>query len=503
MSFQKNPPWQKNVAMPNFQQQMSLQQLNQIGFQIHQNQLGFSNAQPMLQMNQLVNQVPTVQYPTARVNPMAFQQQPSPQPSNNQSLQQQQQQQQSKYSMNQKNFSGTGIVTKIQNEIGFIDGEVLFHKTACVRGSSPKLGDQVLVEAAYNQSMPFKWNATRVQVLTAASSNNAGNMQQSSKSYSSVPPPRDIPALDQNFFRGNRRGSPDRRKSPERIPRSRDRRDLEVHGQLVFFRDFCLQFFFSNLQEETERKRRREEREKDRERSHRPRESLEQRERSPVRKPSPKRRRVRVVPRYMVQIPKISLSMPVADIVEIKKRYQNLYVPSDFFSSGVKWIEAFPANAPFSIQKTCSFHVINKEVAPLDTIDAVLDPPDADYLYSAKVMLMSTPVIQEIYKKCFARAEDTEKLEDPERDFVHPTRLINFLVGLRGKNETMAIGGAWSKKLDGELFTLLNDTVSHCVMNIRRRQPAIRSDCVDSNGHSNMQGLDRHRLVQLHSVVSQ
>lgn len=94
---------------------------------------------------------------------------------------------------------------------------------------------------------------------------------------------------------------------------------------------------------------------------------------------------------------------------------------------------------------------MSKEVAPLGAIDAVLDPPDADYLYSAKVMLMSTPAIQEIYKKCFARAEDGEKVEEVERDFIHPTRLISFLVGLRGKNETMAIGGAWSKKLDGEL----------------------------------------------------
>lgn len=155
-----------------------------------------------------------------------------------------------------------------------------------------------------------------------------------------------------------------------------------------------------------------------------------------------------MVPRYMVQIPKITLTMPIADIVEIKKRYQNLYVPSDFFSSGVKWVEAFPANAPFSINKACSFHVMNKEVASLASVDAVLDPPDADYLYSAKVMLMSTPPIQDIYKKCFARAED-EKVEDVDREFIHPTRLINFLVGLRGKNETMAIGGAWSKKLDG------------------------------------------------------
>lgn len=233
MSFQKNPPWQKNVPMPNFQQQMSLQQLGQIGFL--QNQLSFQNAQPMLQMNQLVNQVPAVQYPTAqRVNPMAFQQQPSPQQSNNQSMQQQQQQQ-SKYNTNQKVFSGTGVVSKIQNDIGFIDDEVLFHKNVCVKGLSPKLGDHVLVEAAYNQNMPFKWNATRVQVLsrTSTSSPGSGNMQQS-KSYSSVPPPRDGSSSD-NYR--SRRYSPERRKSPERRPRSRDRREIDVSTVLYSLKD--------------------------------------------------------------------------------------------------------------------------------------------------------------------------------------------------------------------------------------------------------------------------
>jgi hypothetical protein len=72
-------------------------------------------------------------------------------------------------------------------------------------------------------------------------------------------------------------------------------------------------------------------------------------------------------------------------------------------------------------------------------------------------MLMATPALTEIYKKCFAKAEemDTEKLDEDERDFKHPTRLISFLVGLRGKNETMAIGGAWSKKLDG-------NSIFHC-----------------------------------------
>lgn len=227
MSFQKNPPWQKNVAMPNFQQQMSLQQLNQIG--LFQNQLGFQNAQPMLQMNQLVNQVPAVQYPTTRVNPMAFQQQPSPQQSNSNQNMQQGQQQQSKYNANQKVFSGTGVVSKIQNDIGFIDDEVLFHKNVCVKGLSPKLGDHVLVEAAYNQNMPFKWNATRVQVLSQVGNNSSrgggSGMQQSNKNYSSVPPPRESSSSD--AYR-SRRYSPERRKSPERRPRSRDRREVDV-----------------------------------------------------------------------------------------------------------------------------------------------------------------------------------------------------------------------------------------------------------------------------------
>lgn len=65
---------------------------------------------------------------------------------------------------------------------------------------------------------------------------------------------------------------------------------------------------------------------------------------------------------------------------------------------------------------------------------------------------MSVPGMEEFYLKCCAMAEDKDRRErdSEDRDFVHPTRLINFLVGLRGKNETMAIGGPWSASLDGE-----------------------------------------------------
>lgn len=59
---------------------------------------------------------------------------------------------------------------------------------------------------------------------------------------------------------------------------------------------------------------------------------------------------------------------------------------------------------------------------------------------------MAIPSQTEIYKKCFATAEEKDREVE---DLVHPTRLINFLVGTAGKSESMPIGGNWSPSLDG------------------------------------------------------
>ena len=61
-------------------------------------------------------------------------------------------------------------------------------------------------------------------------------------------------------------------------------------------------------------------------------------------------------------------------------------------------------------------------------------------------MLISTGSIEELYHQSCALAHDPV---DVRESFQHPTRLIQFLVGLRGKNEPMAIGGPWSPSLDG------------------------------------------------------
>ncbi|XP_063969204.1 cell division cycle and apoptosis regulator protein 1-like [Lytechinus pictus] len=62
----------------------------------------------------------------------------------------------------------TGTVTKLNDTFGFVDEDVFF-QTNTPKGSMPKIGEHVLVEATHNASMPFtcKWNATRIQLLNS------------------------------------------------------------------------------------------------------------------------------------------------------------------------------------------------------------------------------------------------------------------------------------------------------------------------------------------------
>ncbi|KOX75232.1 Cell division cycle and apoptosis regulator protein 1 [Melipona quadrifasciata] len=379
---------------------------------------------------QLYPQVATVSYPPPRaLNTNAFQPSVAGVP---------QQVQQNVPSSSTKQRVFTGTVTQVYDNFGFVDEDVFFQTNACVKGSNPVVGDRVLVEASYNPSMPFKWSATRIQVLPMGNNNSNTNTQQNNQAtrqqqqqsqpqqnrtsgtYNAVPPPAENANNRFTTSATNANTASNRNK----VGRVRERSPRER----------------KNEEEEIERKRRREERIREREKKE---------ERSPSRtrrskSPRP-RRRTRVVPRYMVQIPKIALDLPEADVLEIRRRYQNMYIPSDFFSTNFRWVDAFPPHMPFALNKPCSFHVMHKDVDPCTENSAVLEPSDADYLFSAKVMLISMPAMEEIYKRCCGVSED----RDPDRDYVHPTRLINFLVGLRGKNETMAIGGPWSPSLDG------------------------------------------------------
>lgn len=75
------------------------------------------------------------------------------------------------------------------------------------------------------------------------------------------------------------------------------------------------------------------------------------------------------------------------DVPALTQRYNNLYVPSDFFNAHVKWGETFPPQMPFSINSPCGYHIMSREAESPSPNDSVLEPPDADYRFSAKVRI--------------------------------------------------------------------------------------------------------------------
>uniref|UniRef100_A0A674IJQ4 Cell division cycle and apoptosis regulator protein 1 n=1 Tax=Terrapene triunguis TaxID=2587831 RepID=A0A674IJQ4_9SAUR len=366
----------------------------------------------------------------------------------------------------QKQRVFTGVVTKLHDTFGFVDEDVFFQLSA-VKGKTPQVGDRVLVEATYNPNMPFKWNAQRIQTLPNQNQTQTQPLlktpptvlqpiaQQTAFSVQAQPQPQSLlqaqisaasitpllqtqpqPLLQQPQQKAGLLQPPVRIVSqpqparrldpPSRFSGRNDRGDP-----------------MPNRKDDRSRERERERR-RSRERSPQRKRS---RERSPrrERERSPRRPR-RVVPRYTVQFSKFSLDCPNCDMMELRRRYQNLYIPSDFFDAQFTWVDAFPMSRPFQLGNYCNFYVIHREVDPLDKNTAVLDPPDADHLYSAKVMLMASPSMEDLYHKSCALAEDPQELRD---GFQHPARLVKFLVGMKGKDEAMAIGGHWSPSLDG------------------------------------------------------
>ena len=76
-------------------------------------------------------------------------------------------------------------------------------------------------------------------------------------------------------------------------------------------------------------------------------------------------------------------------------------------------------------------------------------------------MLLAMPSSTELFKRCCSFAEDSGS-KDLRYD--HPSKIIQFLVGSKGKHELMALGGPWSPSLDGpnpgrNMQTLINCAV--------------------------------------------
>lgn len=371
----------------------------------------------------------------------------------------------------------TGTVTKIQADVGFIDDEIFFHKSVVCKGSMPKVGEHVFVEASYASNTPFKWNASRVQLLTPSGqgAKHKRNIRivfncfcisvQSKSSYNN----HNSSSENGNYSRGNMNTSSNNMRS---VNHSSHRRSRSPPPRRSLDRSNSKRDSSDNDRRRRSARDERDKRERRDRGSSPPPKTPERRERrtsrpvaaatgtsssatatataASVGSPPPLKKRRRMVPRYMVQIPKVALAMVRADVQELKQRYQNLYIPSDFFQTEILWPETFTPDKPFVLRQPCSFHLMYKDIVPppeLANDESLLEPPDADHSFSARVMLMSVPPMSDIYRQCFSAAEEEE---DSDRNLVHPSRTISFLMGLRGKNETMGIGGPWSPSLDGK-----------------------------------------------------
>jgi hypothetical protein len=76
-------------------------------------------------------------------------------------------------------------------------------------------------------------------------------------------------------------------------------------------------------------------------------------------------------------------------------------------------------------------------------------------------MLLAMPSQNELYKRSCSFAEDAGMKENR---YEHPAKILQFLVGSKGKHELMALGGPWSPSLDGpnpgtNIQTLINCAV--------------------------------------------
>uniref|UniRef100_A0A158R6B6 SAP domain-containing protein n=1 Tax=Syphacia muris TaxID=451379 RepID=A0A158R6B6_9BILA len=390
--------------------------------------------------------------------------------------------------LQQKTRTFSGVVTKMHDNYGFIDDDVFF-QVSVVRGTLPRSGDRVMVEAQYNPAMPFKWNAFRVQLIGNEKSGPQGDIRgrqlssprgplmgqnwsdngpgavslshmneihqrdgRGPRGISPVPPPgrrrspmRGGPAGNG----GQRRPSPPRRVSPMRnvSRRSSPPKRSPVRGEQM-----------RNSVRAPSPKHGTPSRKHDGvKRDHSPSGSIRNKSPSAKRESardsaSPPRRRSRIIPRYQCYIPKapfgMSCEVTKQSVVQLRRRYPSLYIPSDFTEAVIEWPVTTPIVTPLSLSITpITFNVLHKEV---DCPDKKLPPvfaPDADSRYSAKVILLCHNGLSSVHQKAFGLLADgtTDESVDP----VPFSRCINFLVGTRGKGEVMALGGLWSPSLDG------------------------------------------------------
>uniref|UniRef100_A0A914I943 SAP domain-containing protein n=1 Tax=Globodera rostochiensis TaxID=31243 RepID=A0A914I943_GLORO len=333
--------------------------------------------------------------------------------------------------------------------------EDVFFQTNVIRGSIPRVGDRVMVEANFNPSMPFKWNARSIEKIQ-----NVEYRQETAPQHTQQYQPlqnRQVQQQNGNSSRWNDRTSRDEfpRESRRQAPLPAHRtppRDAIQKRPLSRLRSPLPRRSPARRQETTATKREREVRD---EVEGRERDRDSGRVRSPQSSKrdtaSPPRRRQRIIPRYHCNVPKQTLHSGELKYAELRKRYTSLYIPSDFIRCKLDWIESIKLETPLQFSPhPIKFHVLHKDVdVPLGEGEQlpVENPSDADNRFVVKVLLISHPGLTALRRKLSGLMPDGSIDESTETQPL--SKNIQILVGYRGKGEFMCIGGAWSPSLDG------------------------------------------------------
>ncbi|KAM7153287.1 cell cycle and apoptosis regulator protein 2 isoform 2-T2 [Macrochelys suwanniensis] len=314
----------------------------------------------------------------------------------------------------------TGIVTSLHDYFGVVDEEVFF-QLSVVKGRLPQIGEKVLVKAVYNPSQSVPWNAMKVQTL-------------SNQPLLKAPTPLlHVASLGQK--QGILGAQPQLLFQPHRIPPLFPQKPMSLFQSSPSLHLGHLGRYpgrgpkgrqDSGRWDDFDSKKRK------------------QKGSEPwgVKKPR------HDPPQYRVYFARYAVDSPFCDAMEILRRYCSIQLPREFYDVRLCWLDTFPLTQPLTLRHPSRILVADPaEEAPETEEDATQDvvPEDTDPAFSAKVMLLSSPGLEELYRLCLLYTEEPrEQKESPE----HPTKQIKFLLG-RKEDEAVLIGGEWSPSLDG------------------------------------------------------
>ena len=86
-------------------------------------------------------------------------------------------------------------------------------------------------------------------------------------------------------------------------------------------------------------------------------------------------------------------------VCELKRRFRNLYIPSDFIMAKCVWQETFPLHKSLDLSHSCPVHIFRRHTEKMDlkevcskpkfrdshAIPSILNPPDESDTLKVKV----------------------------------------------------------------------------------------------------------------------